>query len=170
MTSPELRMRQVHLDFHTPGAIPNVGADFDPKAFAETAAAAHVDSMTVFSRCHHGYSYHPAKIGTMHPGLNFDLLGAQIDALHGIGVRAPIYITVGWDELAADEHPEWLQIDSTGRIGRQRPDDLSSWRFLDLASPYVDYVMALTEEVLDRHGPAGGGCGRKGSTRTTKRR
>jgi hypothetical protein len=149
-------MRQVHLDFHTPGSIPNVGADFDPKAFAETVAAAHVDSMTVFSRCHHGYSYHPTKIGTMHPGLNFDLLGAQIDALHGIGVRAPIYITVGWDELAADEHPEWLQIDSTGRIGRQRPDDLSSWRFLDLASPYVDYVMALTEEVLDRYGPVDG--------------
>ncbi len=153
---PALRMRQVHLDFHTPGTIPDVGKDFDAHRFAETVKAAHVDSMTVFSRCHHGYSYHPTAVGTMHPGLRFDLLGAQIEALHGIGVRAPIYVTVGWDELMADEHPEWLQIDSTGRICRARPDDMSSWRFLDLASPYVDYVLALTEEVLARYGPVDG--------------
>src|SRR5688572_12415380 len=97
--SPTLRMRQVHLDFHTPGTIREIGVDFDPDDFAATVQAARIDSMTVFSRCHHGYSYHPTTIGTTHPGLSFDLLGAQIEALHGIGVRAPIYLTVGWDEL-----------------------------------------------------------------------
>src|SRR5688572_19874810 len=111
--APDLRLRQVHLDFHTPGTIPDVGVDFDPAEFTATVQSAHIDSMTVFSRCHHGYSYHPTAIGTMHPGLSFDLLGAQIDALHSVGVRAPIYLTVGWDELMADQHPEWLQIDST---------------------------------------------------------
>lgn len=154
--APDLRLRQVHLDFHTPGTIPDVGVDFDPAEFAATVRSAHIDSMTVFSRCHHGYSYHPTAIGTMHPGLSFDLLGAQIDALHSAGVRAPIYLTVGWDELTADEHPEWLQIDSTGRVCRARPGDLSSWRYLDLASPYVDYVLALTDEVIDRYGPVDG--------------
>ncbi len=156
MTTPSLRLRQVHLDFHTPGTIPNVGSDFDPERFAATVAAAHVDSMTVFSRCHHGYSYHPTAVGTMHPGLGFDLLGAQIDALHGIGVRAPIYMTVGWDELAADTHPEWQQVDASGEVCRAQPGDLSNWRFLDLASPYVDYVLALTDEVLGRYGPVDG--------------
>jgi len=155
-TTPRLRMRQVHLDFHTPGSIPDVGVDFDPARFAETVRAAQIDSMTVFSRCHHGYSYHPTSVGTMHPGLGFDLLGVQIEALHGIGVRAPIYLTVGWDELMADEHPEWLQLAADGRICRSRPGDLSSWRFLDFASPYVDYVLALTEEVLARYGPVDG--------------
>ncbi len=43
MMGPRLRMRQVHLDFHTPGNIPDVGKDFDPEAFAATAKAAHVD-------------------------------------------------------------------------------------------------------------------------------
>jgi hypothetical protein len=148
--------RWVHLDFHTPGNVSDVGIDFDKTQFAETVKAAHIDAMTVFSRCHHGYSYHPTEVGTMHPGLSFDLLGAQIEALHEIGVRAPIYITVGWDELAADQHPEWLQIDNDDRICHVRPDDLSSWRFLDLASPYVDYVYALTEEVLDRYRPVDG--------------
>lgn len=156
MTTPALRMRQVHLDFHTPGAIPDVGADFDPERFAATVKAAHVDSMTVFSRCHHGYSYHPTDVGTQHPGLGFDLLAAQVEALHGVGVRAPIYLTVGWDELIADRHPEWLQRDADGRPCHSHPDDLSSWRFLDLASPYVDYVLACTREVLDRYGPVDG--------------
>lgn len=156
MAGPTLRMRQVHLDFHTPGEIPEVGTEFDAERFAATVTAAHIDSMTVFSRCHHGYSYHPTDVGTMHPGLGFDLLGAQIEALHGVGVRAPIYLTVGWDELMADTHPEWLQLRADGRICRSRPDDLSSWRFLDFASPYVDYVLACTEEVLDRYGPVDG--------------
>ena len=156
MTDPRLRMRQVHLDFHTPGSIPDVGEDFDPEAFAATAKAAHVDSMTVFSRCHHGYSYHPTDVGTMHPGLSFDLLGAQIDALHKAGIRAPVYMTVGWDELSADAHPDWLQVDRQGQVAYQRPSDRSSWRFLDFASPYVDYVLACTEEVLQRYGPVDG--------------
>jgi hypothetical protein len=33
---------------------------------------------------------------------------------------------------------------------------MSSWRFLDLASPYVDYVLDLTAEVLDRYAPVDG--------------
>lgn len=150
------RQRQVHLDFHTPSGIENLGKDFDADEFGKTIVQSHINSVTVFSRCHHGYSYHPTSVGTMHPGLSFDLLGAQIDALHKRDVRAPIYVTVGWDELAADLHPEWLQVDAAGVVARTRPDDMSSWRFLDLASPYVDYVLALTEEVLSRYAPADG--------------
>jgi hypothetical protein len=148
--------RWVHLDFHTPGEIKEIGKKFDQGRFAATVKAAQIDSMTVFARCHHGYSYHPTQVGTMHPGLDFDLLGAQIEALHGAGVRAPIYTTVGWDELAASEHPEWLQLDGQGGVCRVRPEDLSSWRFLDFASPYLDYVYALTEEVLERYAPVDG--------------
>ena len=155
-TGSAMRRRQVHLDFHTPGEIPGIGADFDPVRFARTVQDARIDSMTVFARCHHGFSYHPTAVGVMHPGLDFDLLGAQIDALHGIGVRAPIYITVGWDEQMAERHPEWLQLDVTGRICRSRPDDLTAWQFLDLASPYVDYVLAITAEVLERYAPVDG--------------
>ena len=44
-----LRFRQVHLDFHTAGSIPDVGAGFDPEAFAQMLEDAHVDSITCFS-------------------------------------------------------------------------------------------------------------------------
>lgn len=151
-----LRMRQVHLDAHNAADIPDVGRDFDASEFAETVKKAHINSMTVFSKCHHGFSYHPTQIGKMHPSLTFDLLGAQIEALHSIGARAPIYISVGWDELAASEHPEWLQLDRNGRIDGRGPLETMGWRSLDYTGPYGDYVLAQTEEVLTRYAPVDG--------------
>jgi hypothetical protein len=39
----------------------------------------------------------------MHPHLKFDLMGRQIEALHAIGVRAPIYVFLFLDiVLVAD--------------------------------------------------------------------
>lgn len=153
---PELRMRQVHLDFHTAPSIPDVGKDFDAEVFARTFQAAHVDSVTVFAKDHHGFSYHPTEIGQTHPSLSFDLLGAQVNALHQAGIRAPIYISVGWDELMADEHPEWRLVDRDGCFVGKGPFDVYGWRMMDLASPYADYVLSQTEEVLQRYGPVDG--------------
>ena len=62
-----MRYRQIHLDFHTSERIPGIGARFDAKKFAKTFADANVDSVTVFSKCHHGVSYHPTKVGQQHP-------------------------------------------------------------------------------------------------------
>jgi hypothetical protein len=86
----ERRYRQVHLDFHTSADCENVGADFDLEVFARTVSMGRVNSMTVFAKCHHGFSYYPTEVGTRHPNLAVpDLMGAQIEALHGIGVLAP---------------------------------------------------------------------------------
>jgi hypothetical protein len=156
VNSPELRMRQVHLDFHTAPSIPDVGRDFDAATFAHTFQNAHVDSVTVFAKCHHGFSYHPTEVGQMHPSLTFDLLGAQLEALHGAGIRAPIYISVGWDELMADAHPEWRLVDRDGCFVGKGPFDVDGWRMMDLASPYADYVLRQTEDVLQRYGPVDG--------------
>ena len=57
-----LRYRQIHLDFHTSGHIPDIGIDFDPEEFAATLKKAHVNSVTCFGRCHHGYIYHKTDI------------------------------------------------------------------------------------------------------------
>ena len=51
-----MRYRQIHLDFHTSEHIPGIGSRFDPDKFADTFARADVDSVTVFSKCHHGWS------------------------------------------------------------------------------------------------------------------
>ena len=100
--------RQVHLDFHTSPHIPGVAADFDAREFAGTLKRAHVNSVTIFAKCHHGYAYYPSKACATHPGLGGrNLLGEQVEALHREGIRCPIYITVGWVALSALNHPEW---------------------------------------------------------------
>lgn len=92
---PSLPYRQVHLDFHTSGEIPEVGAAFDPAEFRRGLENAAIDSITCFSVCHHGYSYHPTRVGVMHPGLKFDLLRAQMDAAHEAGAAVPVYLSAG---------------------------------------------------------------------------
>ncbi|MBO7177324.1 MAG: beta-galactosidase, partial [Clostridia bacterium] len=103
-----MRFRQVHLDFHTSEHIPDIGKQFDKRQFQEALKTSHVDSITVFSKCHHGWSYHPTKANRMHPNLSFDLLAAQIEAAHEIDVRTPVYISAGFDEKYAHEHPDHL--------------------------------------------------------------
>jgi hypothetical protein len=152
-----MRFRQIHLDFHTSGRIPGVGSRFDAAAFGKAFKAAHVDSVTVFSKCHHGYSYHPTEVGTMHPHLEFDLLRAQIDALHAEGINAPIYIAAAWDELAAFEHPEWRIVAPDGTMPRFRTDPLGAgWAFLDFSTPYLDHLCRQIDELMTRY-PDGDG-------------
>ena len=102
-----IRKRQIHLDFHTNGTL-SVGDKFSKEQFQAALKAGHINSITVFSKCHHGYSYHPTEVNEMHPGLKFDLLGAQLEACKEIGVNAPVYISAGLDEKEAEKHPEYL--------------------------------------------------------------
>jgi hypothetical protein len=148
---PELPFRQVHLDFHTSPLIPGVGDDFDPEEFVRTLVAAHVNSVTCFAVCHHGMSYYPTKVGTMHPHLKRDLLGEQVGVCHRNGIRVPAYITVVWEENQANLHPEWRQVRKDGLpAGRQPvgPIGKTSWQWLCMNSPYADHVAAVVEEVV----------------------
>src|SRR5688500_3686339 len=66
--------RQVHLDFHTSEKIPGVGSEFDANQFVETLKRAAVNSITLFSRCHHGMIYHDTRFTHLrHPGLKGNL-------------------------------------------------------------------------------------------------
>ncbi len=154
-------MRCVHLDFHTSPMIENIGEKFDKEAFAKVVKNANIDLMTVFAKCHHGYTYYPSKVSTMHPGLKFNLLREQIDAIHSAGAKAPIYITAGWSKKDADEHPEWHQIDfftgKTAYMGKapdseddpEAPLANTTWVSLCLAGDYVNHIEAVTREVCE---------------------
>ena len=69
-----LPRRQVHIDFHTSEFIPDVGARFDADEFVDTLKQAHVNSVNLFAKCHHGWSYYDTTVGARHPNLSFDLL------------------------------------------------------------------------------------------------
>lgn len=149
----QLPFRQIHLDFHTSEHIPGVGRDFDPEEFVGTLKRAHVNSITCFSRCHHGMIYHDTKFEARHPFLERNLLAEQIEVCHRNGIRIPIYITVGLDEFMSARHPEWIEMNCDGVRSAAAPLQ-AGWHKLcfNENSPYIDYVVAQTEEVLDIFG------------------
>ena len=153
-------MKRIHLDFHTSPDIDGIGEHFNKADFTRTVREAKIDLMTVFAKCHHGYCYYPTRVGKMHPGLKFNLLKEQIEAIHDAGAKAPIYITIGWSKLDADAHPEWLQRDiKTGKpiyFGDEptgNPDHPlrdCSWASLCPVGGYLDEVERVTRDVCEQ--------------------
>ena len=156
----QLPFRQVHLDFHTSEQIPGVGKKFNKKQWQAALKAGAVNSITVFAKGHHSWSYYPTKAGMKHPTLKKDLLGQQIKACHEIGVRAPIYFTVGWSATDAELHPEWTARDPQGNIlnvnfdVNAKPTDTKpgcSWKSLCPSGKYLELILEQTQEICDRY-------------------
>lgn len=154
--------RQVHLDFHTSEFIPNIGEQFDKKQFQEALKIGHVNQVNVFAKCCHSWSYYPTKIGNQHPNLKFDLLGAQIDACHEIGVKYPIYYIVGWSTNDAINHLEWCAKNKDGSYVALNYDfyasdttelPFNSWRTLCWlpGGPYHENILKQVEELCKNY-------------------
>ena len=146
-----MNFRQVHLDFHTSEAIDGIGSAFSKEQFQEMLKLGHVNSITVFSKCHHGWAYHPSEANEMHPHLHFDLLGAQIEAAHEIGVKTPVYLSAGVDEKAFWKHPEWWFI---GEVDEKpvSPDlTVPGFHCLCFNTGYLEYLAKQVEEVVQKY-------------------
>jgi len=146
---PDRGERRIHLDFHTSPAIMNVAEDFDAKEFAKTLKEANVDSVTIFAKCVYGMCYYPTRIGKMHPGLKIDLMGKMMEVCSKVKISTPLYLSAVWDDYAASLHQEWVQITKGGKLGGRHPLRTNKWREVCLNTAYVDYFMALIEEILD---------------------
>jgi hypothetical protein len=155
-----LPSRQVHLDFHTSELIDRVGSRFDKKQFQQALRLGKVNSVTVFAKCHHSWSYYPTRVGRKHPKLKGDLLGRQIEACHEIRVRAPIYYTVGWSANDAADHPDWavrrkdgsvaaVNYDTNAKPGDPKPP--ISWILLCPSGAYRDLIVRQTGEICRKY-------------------
>lgn len=159
-TNKPLRYRQIHLDFHTSEHIPGIGSAFDPDTFVSTLKKAHVDSITIFAKCHHGWSYYPTKAGAPHPNLaRPDLLGDMVTALSAADIECPIYISVQWDERNARLHPEWRVMSASNNYHHATRNDPSAgknlspaWHTICLNHPaYHEELLAQAREVATRY-------------------
>ena len=149
-----LRKRQVHLDFHTSEFVP-VGNNFSKEQFQAALKAGHVNSITVFSKCHHGWSYHPTEVNKIHPELKFDLLGAQLEACKEIDVNAPVYISAGYDEKEFINRPEWRWNPSADEKENEEYYNEVHFHALCFNTGYLDFLCAQIEEVMVRYNPCG---------------
>lgn len=146
-----MNYRQVHLDFHTSEKIAGIGEQFSKENFQDALKIGHVNSITLFSKCHHGWAYHPSKANEMHPNLRFDLLGAQIQAAHEIGVRTPVYLSAGLDEKMARRHPEWLIRHKDESTTWVKDFSEAGYHRMCFNSPYLDYLLAQIKEVCENY-------------------
>lgn len=128
------RFRKVHLDFHTPPFLEKVGTKFEAKEFIETLKKSNVNIVVVFAKDHYGLSYYDTKIGTKHPGLNFDLLKEILEQAHKKDIKVMAYHSVGWDNLVIHSNPGWMMVDAKGKRTSKNGD----WERVCLNSPYID--------------------------------
>lgn len=153
-----LPSRQVHLDFHNSEFIEGIGERFDKTEWQNALKTARVNQINIFAKCHHSWSYYPTKVGMVHPHLKFDLLGAQIEACHEIGVKCPVYLTVGWSAIDAEMHPEWCARQKDGSYQVTRWDfqaemtavkPRGSWKWLCPAAggSYHEHIKRQVEEI-----------------------
>lgn len=149
-----LRKRQVHLDFHTSELLP-VGNKFSKEQFQKALKAGHVNSITVFSKCHHGWSYHPTEVNEMHPTLDFDLLGTQLEACKEIDVNAPVYISAGFDEKEYLKRPEWRWCPSPDKDELEEYNKEVHFHALCFNTGYLDFLCKQIEEVMVKYNPCG---------------
>ena len=153
--------RQVHLDFHTSEHLENIACAFSKEDFQAALKIGQIDSINLFAKCHHSWSYYPTKIGRMHPNLSFDLLGAQLEACAEIGVKTQIYYTFGWSANDAQEQPEWCVRDRDGNFvtSGSLPEDIAPsdplpdfhWKFLCPNTGYHDHILAQIAELCERY-------------------
>ncbi|KAF1304940.1 alpha-amylase family protein [Candidatus Enterococcus willemsii] len=150
----KLSYRQVHLDFHTPVLPFKLGKNFNKETFQKTLKDAHVNSVTLTGRCHHGHIYYQTKLPARHPQMEGDFLMEQVDACHEIGINAPIYLTVGWDAFSADKHPDWLERKPDGSMyGFQDYGQLSpGWKTLCFNTPYLNYLKTQIIDTMEHFG------------------
>ena len=108
--------------------------------------------MTVFARGHHGWLYYPSKKfpELMHPHLaNQNLLLEQVKALHSVGIKAPVYITVQWDYHSATTRPEWLIRKQDGSHEGGPFTEPGFYQSLCVNTGYYDFLADQTAEILE---------------------
>ncbi len=129
-------IRKIHLDFHTRPEVTGIGAGFDPEAFADLLAQAHVNALATPGKCNFGNTYFDATVGHPHPHLvRPDLFPATVQACARRGIRVQAYFNFGMDEYATSIHPDWSQ--------RYRDGTCPQWGMplVEFASPYIDEVV-----------------------------
>lgn len=147
--------RQIHLDFHTSEKIEGVCAEFDAEVFADTLEKAHVNSVTLFSCCHHGMLYYDSKLfpEMVHPHLaHRDLLREQAAACHRHGIAVNLYTTIRWNKPAADAHPDWVCIDEYGALQDYKGKkyfEAGFYKNLCVNTPYREFLKKQFGEVLE---------------------
>lgn len=141
--------RMILVDFHVPPQVAELGRGFDAAKFAEDMVKANVNVVGIYAKCHYGFSYYDTRIGTRHPGLNFDYFRSLSEACKARDLKVFAYYSVARDSLAYDNNPDWRQVDAEGKSFRLAKGD---WGVVCFNSPYTqEVVWPQLREILEKY-------------------
>ncbi len=163
MTGPTydlLGYKRLIVDYHFSDFVPDTLAKANAADYVAACAALGVDSVLVYAKDHWGHCYYATPNYPRHPNVPQDLFGQVLDGLSRASVRGRkrgivgyAYFSVGWDEHAVRDHPEWAMRDAWGTpIRRGAPDDdrvTGRWTYLCVNSPYRDYSLEQIRELVN---------------------
>jgi hypothetical protein len=144
---PSRPWRKVHLDFHNSQHVPKIGEKFNADEFGDRLLEGNVNSIVVFAKDMHGYFYYPSKYGPVHPGLSFDLLGAQVEACRKRKIQVSAYYCTTWDNYLAEKHPEWLVQKRDRTTYLPKFNETPRWTALCIA--YEDFVQLMVDHTRE---------------------
>lgn len=122
--------------------------------YEEQIRNAGIDHLVVYCKDHWGSCYYPTELGIRHPSVTFDFVGEMGEMLRRIGAEFTAYYSVGFDEHAAREHPEWVARDPSGEmLIHPRQITRPRWHRLCLETGYLDFAIEHIAEILSRYEP-----------------
>lgn len=134
--------RKIHILYVSPPWAAHRGERFDAASWARQIKDAHITSLELYCKDHHGVCYYPSTLGLDYPR---DVVGELFDAAKAEGLRFVAYYSVGYDAYALGVHPDWMQIDENGRPFQYRP-----FFHACMNSPYRQFALEQLDE-LCRH-------------------
>ena len=146
---PRTFLCKSHPDFHIPADV-EVGRGFDGDAYVRRLKSCGVDAVVFFAKCHYGHAYYPTDIGTRHPGLTQDMLGAVVDGCKRHEIGAIAYYSVFLDSAAVRLHPDWRLQATSNKT--DAGFDSGNFSPLCVNSPYADeLLLPQCREIVTRY-------------------
>ncbi len=140
--------RTIFVDFHNPEFPEDGFSKFDAEKYFRTLLRVRPSEIMLWTNDHYGNCFYDTKVGHKHARLKGDYFGELTRLAHANGIRVCAYISIGWHNRNAAEHPEWRQLNATGE-----PEKSANWSRVCMNSPHRDFSLAALRELTENYQP-----------------
>jgi hypothetical protein len=130
VTAPEVRFDEVDVDY-----------------LMKSASDAGVQCVMIYTMEHWGYALYPTKVGYVHPNLNYDYVGRQVEAARRYGLSPLAYYSYNFAQEVANHHPDWSMLKRNGQPEKFR----NKFNVVCQNSPYGDFMLQTFHEIFQSY-------------------
>jgi len=139
-------LRKVHITYATPLIFDQVGEFFDASKWVHLLKDADVKTVIIYMKDHHGRCYYKTNLGKQYL---VDILGMFLPEAHKGGIEVHPYFSVGFDQYAIGNHPDWTTVDASGKVPARAGDIFE--RPCIISSPYREFAWKQLEDMVSKY-------------------